>query len=69
MFEEIKKELKKACNSCEKEENKCNNVNCLAYKIKKIITYNTTLKKLNIDDFFEEETSKQQSLFDNEHNL
>lgn len=67
MFEEIKKEIKKTCNSCNVEEKKCNNIDCLAYKIKNIITYNTTIKTLNIDDFFEEEKNKQQSLFDSEH--
>lgn len=63
MLSEIEDELMKTCNTCSYRDN-CKKINCLAYRILKIITLDSEVTNINIDDFFQEDDKEQVSLFD-----
>ena len=63
MFEKIETEINKECSRC-KEKNCCKKYECFVYRMIKIMSTDTEITNIDIDEFFETENKNQISIFD-----
>lgn len=63
MWERINTEIKEHCSQCPQKD-KCLKSKCIVYRIKNITLAIFDSSKVNIDDFFDGEDSRQLNLFD-----
>jgi hypothetical protein len=63
MFEKIEKEIEKCCYQC-KDREQCKKYDCFVYRIIKIMSTDTEIVDIDIDEFFEPVNKNQISIFD-----
>lgn len=63
MIEKIEQEIEKSCFHCKDKEN-CKLYDCFVYRIIKIMSIDTEITDIDIDEFFEPINKNQISIFD-----